>query len=486
VPLTKLSSQLIISLVLAAVITAFGTGAAIQWFESSYLEKQIYQRAQDKLQVIMASSLDDLISEDVPRLETTVQQIVKEDHELAGAIIRNEDGIELYVWRRKPFPPEESIYRFSRRVDYHNQNFGTISIQWNNISTKKAFVRHSYRIALFIGFTCLILGLLVFIVMRILVVQPINIIARRALNFRRNKFDRGERIPSFSSSELKRLGTAVNSLGDLLQSQSVREEELKIAKEWAETANRAKSNFLANMSHELRTPLNAILGFSQVMESEVFGPIQNKKYLEYAGDIRSSGDHLLGIISEILDMSKIEAGKFELNMGDVDLRQTIEYSLSLLATELENCVLNLVVDIPDEMPLMRADELRMRQVIVNLLSNASKFTLENGTVTVAMDWTPGKGAELRIKDTGIGIPESNIHRVLMPFEQVDNVMSSTNQGTGLGLPLAKVLIELQGGTLAIESAVGKGTEVIISLPEEIFLSPADNCQPGDGAPLKIA
>ena len=141
----------------------------------------------------------------------------------------------------------------------------------------------------------------------------------------------------------------------MLQSKEIREQELKTAKKWAEAANRAKSNFLANMSHELRTPLNAILGFSQVMEAEVFGPIQNEKYLEYAGDIRRSGDHLLGIISGILDMSKIEAGKLDLDMGNVNLRQTINYCLALLTADIEKAELNLLIDIPHEMPLIHAE-----------------------------------------------------------------------------------------------------------------------------------
>ncbi len=482
----KLSSQLLFALVLVAVVTALGTGVAIQWFERSYLEKQIYEHAQDKLQSLIASSLDDLISEDVPRLETTVQQLAKEDQELAGVIIHNEDGVELFRWRQKLYPPEENIHRFSRRVEFLNQHFGSVAIQWNKTNTEIAFVWHSYRIALFIGLTCLGLGLLVFLVIHILVIRPVNTIAQRALNFQHDEFGQGERIPSFASSELRRLDIAVKSFGDLLQSKEIREQELKTAKEWAEAANRAKSNFLANMSHELRTPLNAILGFSQVMEAQVFGPIQNEKYLEYAGDIRKSGDHLLGIISEILDMSKIEAGKLDLDMGNVNLRQTINYCLGLLTANIEIAELNLLIDIPHEMPLMHADELRMRQVIINLLSNAIKFTPENGTISVAVNWTPGKGAELRIKDSGIGIPSSNIHRVLLPFEQVDSVMSRTKEGTGLGLPLAKALIELQGGTLEIASTVGKGTEVVISLPNEMFLPAADNHHPGDVTPLKIA
>ena len=482
----KLSSQLLFALVLVAVVTALGTGVAIQWFERSYLEKQIYEHAHDKLQSLVASSLDDLISEDVPRLETTVQQLAKEDQELAGVIIHNVDGVELLRWRQKLFPPEENIQRFSRRVEFLNQHFGSVAIQWNKTNTEKAFVWHSYRIALFIGLTCLGLGLLVFLIIHILVIRPVNTIARRALNFQHDEFGQGERIPSFASSELRRLDIAVKSFGDLLQSKEIREQELKTAKEWAEAANRAKSNFLANMSHELRTPLNAILGFSQVMEAEVFGPIQNEKYLDYAGDIRKSGDHLLGIISEILDMSKIEAGKLDLDMGNVNLRQTINYCLALLTADIEIAELNLLIDIPHEMPLMHADELRMRQVIINLLSNAIKFTPENGTISVAVNWTPGKGAELRIKDSGIGIPSSNIHRVLLPFEQVDSVMSRSKEGTGLGLPLAKALIELQGGTLEIASTVGKGTEVVISLPNEMFLPAADNYHPGNVTPLKIA
>ncbi len=242
------------------------------------------------------------------------------------------------------------------------------------------------------------------------------------------------------------------------------EAALMAARSAAEDANAAKSIFLATMSHELRTPLNAILGFSELIRDQVFGPVGMPRYAEYAGDIHASGQHLLELITSILDISKIEAGKLELDLRRVDPRQALEQCLHLIGPRAESQTLTLVEDFDPALPEIRADERAMRQMVLNLLSNAVKFTPAGGTVTLRAA-TDGPGwIEIAISDTGIGIPEDQVERVMRPFEQLDNSYSRGAGGTGLGLALVKALADLHGGTVYLVSTVGQGTTVSIRLP----------------------
>jgi PAS domain S-box-containing protein len=241
------------------------------------------------------------------------------------------------------------------------------------------------------------------------------------------------------------------------------EEELSVAKDAAEASNRAKSGFLANMSHELRTPLNAIIGFSEIMERQIFGPISPVKYLDYARDIRASGEHLLDLISDILDLSRIEAGKHELLIEVINLQQECDATMHLLTHRAQEAGLQLVNELPEEPIKVLADRRAFKQIALNLLSNAIKFTPEGGRVTVRA--RPfGQHCAVSIADTGIGIGDGELQRLGRPFEQVDNVFNRKHSGSGLGLALCKSLAELQGGRLRIRSRLGVGTTVTVELP----------------------
>jgi len=242
------------------------------------------------------------------------------------------------------------------------------------------------------------------------------------------------------------------------------EVELLAAKRMAESASRAKSEFLANMSHELRTPLNAIIGFSEIIKTRKFG-LSSERYPEYAGDIFSSGTHLLALINDILNLSKLEAGRFVLHEEDIDLAASVAACVSLVAVQAKQSKIRLSVSLDDNVPSIRADDRRLRQILINLLSNAVKFTPEGGEIRVTSAERDG-GLAVTVRDTGIGIASGDISKVMSPFGQVESKIRRKHEGTGLGLPLAKQLVELHGGTFAVESTVNVGTAVTFVLPAE--------------------
>jgi signal transduction histidine kinase len=234
------------------------------------------------------------------------------------------------------------------------------------------------------------------------------------------------------------------------------------AKELAERSNKMKSTFLANMSHELRTPLNAIIGFSDIIEKEIFGP-SLPRYRDYAVDIHGAGNHLLALINDILDLSKAEAGKFELHAEAVDLAGLIEECAGLVGGRAAEQGLRITLDIA-ALPSMHIDRLRTKQMLLNLLSNAIKFTPKGGAVSVQAGRDPSGGVVVCVRDTGIGIPPDMIALAFEPFRQVDSHLTREVEGTGLGLPLVKKLIELHGGEVRLESVPNKGTSVFLSFP----------------------
>ncbi len=248
-----------------------------------------------------------------------------------------------------------------------------------------------------------------------------------------------------------------------LTAQKQHEDELVKAWEQAVIANRSKSEFLANVSHELRTPLNAIIGFSEVVERELFGPLGNERYVSYVRDIRNSGEHLLSLINDILDLSKIEAGRFQLRMEEVDCNEIAHSVARLIRPRTVEHGLTMILDLPEAPIVLNADKRAVKQVLINLLSNAVKFTPESGRVTLGC--TPWKdGVEFTVTDTGIGIDEKEMHVALAPFGQIDSQFNRKYEGTGLGLPIVKGIVELHGGTLEIRSEPGKGTSVIVRFP----------------------
>jgi two-component system cell cycle sensor histidine kinase PleC len=261
----------------------------------------------------------------------------------------------------------------------------------------------------------------------------------------------------------ERLHVTITELEDREEKLSQLARKYEVAMTRAEAANQAKSEFLANMSHELRTPLNAINGFSEIMAGEMFGPLGDPRYKGYAADILKSGQHLLSLINDILDMAKIEAGKLTLHYETVSVKEVVDDAARLMRGRIQEAGLNLLVDAAD-LPDIDADYRGLKQVVLNLISNAVKFTPEGGDIIVALSREDDDRVRVAVTDTGIGIAAEDLARLARPFEQVEGQHSKTTQGTGLGLALTKSLIELHGGTLTIDSVPGRGTTVGFDLP----------------------
>lgn len=258
-------------------------------------------------------------------------------------------------------------------------------------------------------------------------------------------------------------------------------DEAQDARNRAENASRAKSEFLAHMSHELRTPLNAILGFSEVMNTEVFGPLGRRIYVEYAGHIHGSGQHLLGLINDILDLSRIEAGRMTLHEMEIDLEAMGRDTLSMFAVRAGQASQTLVLDCAQDLPPIFADQRALRQILLNLLGNAIKFTPTGGRITLFARINATGGMDCGVSDTGVGIPARDHARVFEAFGQAQHDVAVAERGTGLGLPIVKGLAQVHGGTVSLLSAPGQGTTVTVHFPparvarpQPLAFSPAPN------------
>jgi signal transduction histidine kinase len=282
--------------------------------------------------------------------------------------------------------------------------------------------------------------------------------------------DYGVRVEKYGEDEI---GTLIDCFHDMLARIQHHEASLTQARREAESASQAKSAFLATMSHELRTPLNAILGFSEIMTLETFGPLGSQNYRDYSRDIYDSGMHLLRVINDVLDLSKVEAGRLELRRTDVDVEESVQVALRFFRERSKKAALTLTAQIEPGLPVLHADERVVRQCILNLVSNAIKFTPAGGTVLVSARRDAAGWIAIGVADNGIGIAESDLPRVLTPFGQADNAYTRKHDGTGLGLPLVKSFTELHAGTFEIRSVLGAGTTVTIRFPPPAAGSQAD-------------
>jgi signal transduction histidine kinase len=243
------------------------------------------------------------------------------------------------------------------------------------------------------------------------------------------------------------------------------EADLRRARDEAEIASRSKTEFLANMSHELRTPLNAVIGFSDILAGELFGQLGDRRYRDYACDIRDSGLHLLKLINDVLDVAKIEHGRIQIDDEIVDVSAVMQSCVRLVHERAASARVTVSISPQPPLPPLRADNRRLKQILINLLSNAIKFTQAGGSVTLEAK-ADEQGYRISVSDTGIGIAAEDMATVLQPFGQIDSSLARKYQGTGLGLPLSKAMAELHGGGLELTSTPGEGTTATIWLPPE--------------------
>jgi signal transduction histidine kinase len=251
-----------------------------------------------------------------------------------------------------------------------------------------------------------------------------------------------------------------------VDARSLETQLLEVSLARSSEANRAKSQFIANMSHELRTPLNAIIGFSEVIRDQILGPAATAEYRDYANDIHSAGEHLLKIINDVLDISKIEAGKLELNDGKIDVGEVIQSALKLINPTAVEKGITLSTEFSPDLPMLMADELRVRQILLNLLSNAVKFSKPGDTVVAGAALRDDGALGLWVADHGIGMSEADIATAMEPFSQVESSFSRTHEGIGLGLPLVQGFITLHGGFVEFDSTPDVGTKVCVVFPKE--------------------
>ncbi len=449
----KLQSLLFISLILTFASVAYITGEYMRTVQTRTLEDSFTRHSQKTFSMLFATSLDAVLSEDQPVLETIVAQSIELDPEIHELSIVNEFNQVLAEWGSPDRISDSLKIPFQQDVIFEGESFGTISIVWDASIQRQTVKAHVNKIWAYTITAFTIIAVIVMLVVMRLVITPIRAIHSKLVEIQMDKH--GAPINVQAARELDELADTVNELGNLIELKQAREKEL-------EETSRSKSEFLANMSHELRTPMNGVLGMLNLLSKTELDTSQS----DCVDTAVSSGKNLLSLINDILDFSKIEAGRLEYENIDFNFLALVEDTCSALATQAHTKNLELVTDLDFTIPVMvNGDPTRLRQVLTNLMGNAIKFTTEGEIVVRTSYVDPAKGlVSFEVQDSGVGIDKSAIDAIFDSFAQADGSTTRKFGGTGLGLSISKQLVEGLGGEITVTSEPGKGSIFGFTIP----------------------
>ena len=461
----SLRRQLCLFFAIVATVATVGSGLIFSAREQAQHDARAQSLNDKIIQTLSQKTRETLRDERSADLQRVLHGIGEADREIVRLIVMGVDSGFLASWHSLQSSDRRQTVVSVKNVAIGDEIVGRISIERDSSAVLARIAETRGTIQWSVGGALLVLSILTIGFVEVVIVRPADAMSRQLKGILVDPSVEPVLQPGLVSRDIGKLEEAAGILQKALLKGQEGERRLRVATDNAVMASRAKSEFLANMSHELRTPLNSIIGFSEMIMHERLGELGNTKYAEYATDIHGSGSHLLQIINDILDLSKVEAGKLELREECVDVDHMTTACLSIVRERAQEKNILLETRIDPGLPPLLVDELRVRQALINLVGNAIKFTPNGGSVIVEAAKSTDEQPFLRVIDDGIGIAPDDIEKAMAPFGQADSSLNRRYEGSGLGLPLTKALIELHEGRFEIDSAEGVGTTVTLTFPQ---------------------
>ncbi|MGR3617281.1 MAG: response regulator [Paracoccaceae bacterium] len=450
---------------MAAILVSVLVGVVERRSETQRLEAHLKSQADLTVSLLGGTMLEAIIVEDTPVLETAMEEAIARNPQLTSIALKNPSGAVIASAKSAQDHNEKDIVTFKRLISMEGMNFGEMSIGWSTASGQALIDRNVNHALIATAVTVVFLSALFLLLVHVLAMRPLQMVHQRMEYATAGATFSPRPLPWHASREFSALNLSVEILEDAFAERDEREHALRLARQSADDANRAKSDFLANMSHEIRTPMNGVIGMAELfLETDLD---QNQKL--YAETIANSGATLLALINDILNFSKIEAGKLKLDPAPFNLQTMVEDVVTLLSTQATDKQVEIAVRYDPTLQIgFNADEGRLRQVVTNIIGNAVKFTLE-GYVYVEVTGSESDGCshvQITIRDTGIGMERLVLDRIFSAFEQADGATTRKFEGTGLGLAISKRLVELMNGRITVTSDPGLGStfEIDLTLP----------------------